>query len=198
MVWNKRKYLSGLEDAAVLQLYKQKQWPRCIDELFLRYGHLIYGVFLKYTKDKYTAEDLLMELFAKLPQLLIHHDIQQLKPWLHTVARNEALQFIRKSKKQTGISLDENSMDHVIGSKSDETQEEILWKEQQLNLLEKVMEQLKPVQKECIRLFFIEQLSYEEIMNKTQLSFKEVKSHLQNGKRNLKIMMEQNSNNESN
>jgi RNA polymerase sigma-70 factor (ECF subfamily) len=112
MVWNKRKYLSGLEDAAVLQLYKQKQWPRCIDELFLRYGHLIYGVFLKYTKDKYTAEDLLMELFAKLPQLLIHHDIQQLKPWLHTVARNEALQFIRKSKKQTGISLDENSMDH--------------------------------------------------------------------------------------
>jgi RNA polymerase sigma-70 factor (ECF subfamily) len=78
------------------------------------------------------------------------------------------------------------------------TQEEILWKEQQLNLLEKVMEQLKPVQKECIRLFFIEQLSYEEIMNKTQLSFKEVKSHLQNGKRNLKIMMEQNSNNESN
>ncbi len=198
MVWNKRKYLNGLEDAAVLQLYKQKQWPRCIDELFLRYGHLIYGVFLKYTKDKYTAEDLLMELFAKLPQLLIHHEIQQLKPWLHTVARNEALQFIRKSKKQTGISLDENSMDHVIGSKSDETQEGILWKEQQLNLLEKVMEQLKPVQKECIRLFFIEQLSYEEIMNKTQLSFKEVKSHLQNGKRNLKIMMEQNSNNESN
>lgn len=197
MVWNKRKYLSGLEDAAVLQLYKQKQWPRCIDELFLRYGHLLYGVFLKYTKDKYAAEDLLMELFAKLPQLLMHHEIQQLKPWLHTVARNEALQFIRKAKKLTGISLDENYMDHAGGS-SYEGQEEILWKEQQLNLLEKVLDQLKPVQKECIRLFFIEQLSYEEIMSKTQLSFKEVKSHLQNGKRNLKIMMEQNSNNESN
>jgi RNA polymerase sigma-70 factor (ECF subfamily) len=198
MVWNKRKYLSGLEDAAVLQLYKQKQWPRCIDELFLRYGHLLYGVFLKYTKDKYAAEDLLMELFAKLPQLLMHHEIQQLKPWLHTVARNEALQFIRKAKKLTGISLDENYMDHAGGSSSDEGQEEILWKEQQLNLLEKVLDQLKPTQKECIRLFFIEQLSYEEIMSRTQLSFKEVKSHLQNGKRNLKIMMEQNSNNESN
>jgi len=197
MVWNKRKYLSGLEDAAVLQLYKQKQWPRCIDELFLRYGHLLYGVFLKYTKDKYAAEDLLMELFAKLPQLLMHHEIQQLKPWLHTVARNEALQFIRKAKKLTGVSLDENYMDHAGGS-SYEGQEEILWKEQQLILLEKVLDQLKPVQKECIRLFFIEQLSYEEIMSKTQLSFKEVKSHLQNGKRNLKIMMEQNSNNESN
>lgn len=197
MVWNKRKYLSGLEDAAVLQLYKQKQWPRCIDELFLRYGHLLYGVFLKYTKDKYAAEDLLMELFAKLPQLLMHHEIQQLKPWLHTVARNEALQFIRKAKKLTGVSLDENYMDHAGGS-SYEGQEEILWKEQQLILLEKVLDQLKPIQKECIRLFFIEQLSYEEIMSKTQLSFKEVKSHLQNGKRNLKIMMEQNSNNESN
>ena len=198
MVWNKRKYLSGLEDAAVLQLYKQKQLPRCIDELFLRYGHLLYGVFLKYTKDKYAAEDLLMELFAKLPQLLMHHEIQQLKPWLHTVARNEALQFIRKAKKLSGVSLDENAMGHTVGAASDEAQEELLWKEQQLNILEKVMEQLKPVQKECIRLFFIEQLSYEEIMSKTQLSFKEVKSHLQNGKRNLKIMMEQNSNNESN
>jgi RNA polymerase sigma-70 factor (ECF subfamily) len=198
MVWNKRKYLSSLEDAAVLQLYKQKQWPRCIDELFLRYGHLIYGVFLKYTKDKYAAEDLLMDLFAKLPQLLIHHEIQQLKPWLHTVARNEALQFIRKAKKLSGVSLDENAMGHKVGATSDEAQEELLWKEQQLNLLEKVLEQLKPTQKECIRLFFIEQLSYEEIMSRTQLSFKEVKSHLQNGKRNLKIMMEQNSNNESN
>ena len=198
MVWNKRKYLSGLDDATVLQLYKQKQWPRCIDELFLRYGHLIYGVFLKYTKDKYAAEDLLMDLFAKLPQLLIHHEIQQLKPWLHTVARNEALQFIRKAKKLSGVSLDENAMGHKVGATSDEAQEELLWKEQQLNLLEKVLEQLKPTQKECIRLFFIEQLSYEEIMSRTQLSFKEVKSHLQNGKRNLKIMMEQNSNNESN
>jgi RNA polymerase sigma-70 factor (ECF subfamily) len=89
-------------------------------------------------------------------------------------------------------------MGHAVGSSSDEAQEEILWKEQQLDLLEKVLEQLKPTQKECIRLFFIEQLSYEEIMSRTQLSFKEVKSHLQNGKRNLKIMMEQNSNNESN
>jgi len=198
MVWNKRKYLSGLDDAAVLQLYKQKQWPRCIDELFLRYGHLLYGVFLKYTKDKHAAEDLLMDLFAKLPQLLIHHEIQQLKPWLNTVARNEALQFIRKAKKLSGVSLDENTMAHEVGAASDEAQEELLWNEQQLNLLEKVMEQLKPVQKECIHSFFIEQLSYEEIMNKTQLSFKQVKSHLQNGKRNLKIMMGQNSNNESN
>jgi RNA polymerase sigma-70 factor (ECF subfamily) len=44
----------------------------------------------------------------------------------------------------------------------------------------------------------MEQLSYEQIMSKTQFSFKEVKSHLQNGKRNLKILMEQNQNNESN
>ena len=198
MVWNKRKYLSGIDDAELLQLYKQKQWPRCIDELFLRYGHLIYGVFLKYTKDKYAAEDLLMDLFAKLPQLLMHHEIQQLKPWLHTVARNEALQFIRKAKKLTGVALDENSMDHMAGSSSAEAQEEILLKEQHLILLEKVLEHLKPAQKDCIRLFFLEQLSYEEIMAQTQFSFKEVKSHLQNGKRNLKILMEQNSNNESN
>ena len=199
MIFNKRKYLKGLDDVEILLLYKKEQWSLCIDELFLRYGHLIYGVFLKYVNDKDEAADLLMELFGKLPQLLIQHDILQLRPWLHTVARNEALQHIRKGNKHTHLSFDTFSMEPVLSDQNNGEQiEEVEGLEDQLQLLEKVISRLKPDQEICIRLFFMEQLSYEQIMSKTQFSFKEVKSHLQNGKRNLKILMEQNQNNESN
>ncbi|MEN9742196.1 MAG: hypothetical protein RLZZ65_1 [Bacteroidota bacterium] len=193
MLIGKRKYLKGLSDADLLLIYKKKEWNACIDELYERYAHLLFGVFIKYVKDNDNAADLLMELFGKLPALLKKHEILQVKAWLHQVSRNEALQFLRKSKKFTGVSLEENNIGHLSGNlPEEEEKEEALSKEKELILLEKVMEQLKPAQKECIRLFFIEQLSYEEVMSKTQLSFKEVKSHLQNGKRNLKIMMEQN------
>ena len=199
MIFNKRKYLKGLDDSEILLLYKKELWSVCIDELFLRYGHLIYGVFLKYVKDKDTAADLLMELFGKLPQHLLQHDILQLRPWLYTVARNEALQHIRKGNKHTHLSFDAFSIEPVLSDQNNGDQiEEVQGLEDQLQLLEKVISQLKPDQELCIRLFFMEQLSYEQIMSKTQFSFKEVKSHLQNGKRNLKILMEQNQNNESN
>lgn len=193
MLIGKRKYLKGLSDADLLLIYKEKEWNACIDELYERYAHLLFGVFIKYVRDNDNAADLLMDLFGKLPALLKKHEILQLKSWLHQVSRNEALQYLRKTKKFTSVSLEENTTSLINGhSTEEEEKEEILSKEKELILLEKVMGQLKPAQKECIRLFFIEQLSYEEVMSQTQLSFKEVKSHLQNGKRNLKIMMEQN------
>jgi RNA polymerase sigma factor (sigma-70 family) len=49
---------------------------------------------------------------------------------------------------------------------------------------------LKPLQQLCIRLFYLESLSYEEVAGHTGLSAGEVKSHIQNGKRNLKIYLE--------
>lgn len=197
MIFNKRKYLKGLDDTEILLLYKEEQWTQCIDEFFQRYGHLLYGVFLKYVKDKDAAADLLMELFGKLPQLLLNHEVTQLRAWLHTVARNEALQYLRKTNKHTHLSFDTLATEqHLLENKYQETDTE--WLEGQLQLLENVLPQLKPDQQLCIRLFYLDQMSYEQIMTKTQFSFKEVKSHLQNGKRNLRILMEQNHKNESN
>jgi len=45
-------------------------------------------------------------------------------------------------------------------------------------------------QKRCISLFFLENKSYSEIQEITQLDFKSVKTHLQNGKRMLRLLME--------
>lgn len=130
------------------------------------------------------AEDLTMECFAKLPTLILKHDIAFFKGWLYTVARNLALAFLRKNKTNQTTQLDEQ-----LTSLPDE--ESAIDIEGQLNLLEWAIPQLKPHQKTCIVLFYIEQLSYEQIMTQTGYSFNEVKSYVQNGKRKLKLLMEQ-------
>jgi RNA polymerase sigma-70 factor (ECF subfamily) len=184
MVLGRRAYLKSLNDEQLIRVYKEKQWTACIDELYKRYGHLVYGVQLKYTKQTMDAEDLTMECFAKLPTLILKHDIDFFKGWLYTVARNLALAFLRKNKPGSTIQLDEQ-----ISEVSNE--EERIDVEQQLNLLEWAIPQLKTQQKTCIVLFYIEQLSYEQIMKQTGYTFNEVKSYVQNGKRNLKLLMEQ-------
>ncbi|HXK82633.1 MAG TPA: sigma factor-like helix-turn-helix DNA-binding protein, partial [Bacteroidales bacterium] len=64
------------------------------------------------------------------------------------------------------------------------------WLETKLQLMEKCIPKLKHEQKQCVTLFYIEKKSYVEITEITGYNLKKVKSYIQNGKRNLKIMME--------
>jgi RNA polymerase sigma-70 factor (ECF subfamily) len=63
-------------------------------------------------------------------------------------------------------------------------------KEEEESSLRQAIDQLNEEQSICIRLFYLKKLSYQEIQEKTGLSFQQVKSHIQNGKRNLRIILE--------
>jgi RNA polymerase sigma-70 factor (ECF subfamily) len=58
--------------------------------------------------------------------------------------------------------------------------------------LEKCIEKLVFEQQHCVRLFYLEQKCYQEIGDLTGYSQNQVKSYIQNGKRNLKICLERN------
>ncbi len=57
-------------------------------------------------------------------------------------------------------------------------------------LLEKAIDQLKSDQKKCIVLFYINEKSYQQICDELGLSLMQVKSSIQNGKRNIKLLLE--------
>ncbi len=189
MILGRKAYLKSLNDEKLIAVYKDQQWSACIDEIYRRYAHLVFGVQLKYTKNNTDAEDLTMECFEKLPQLLLKHEITYFKGWLHTVARNAALGFLRKNKMEQ-IQIEEVHVKENI-------EHDAVDIERELNLLEWALVQLKEQQKKCITLFYLEQLSYEQIMSQTGLTYNEVKSHIQNGKRKLKVLMDQHKQNES-
>ena len=56
--------------------------------------------------------------------------------------------------------------------------------------MQECLRNLNAEQQQCVTLFYLEKKSYTEISDITGFSMMQVKSYIQNGKRNLKLMME--------
>jgi len=132
------------------------------------------------------AEDLTSEIFERLTQKISAHEITNFKSWLYSVTKNECFMRLRKKSIQTD-ELQEQWLGEIPSEEDDFEQKEII-----LNQLANEIEGLKEEQHLCIRLFFIEKKSYEQISQELNISLKQVKSAIQNGKRNLKIRLEEN------
>jgi RNA polymerase sigma-70 factor (ECF subfamily) len=185
MLLNRRSYLRKLSDEEIISLYKEKQWTGCIDELYQRYSHMVFGVCMKYVKQIENAEDLTLSLFTSLTEKLMKHQVQHFKSWLYVSARNSSLMFLRANKMSQELKDDDNLYDD-----GDQRLDEKLEQDELLERLTMVFEELKQEQRICIQLFYLQKKSYEEVSQITQYSMKEVKSHLQNGRRNLKLLLE--------
>lgn len=170
-------------DEQLLSHYRRSGDREVVGELFNRYRHLVYGACLKYLKNQDEARDAVSSIFEKLLRDLLAHEVLQFRYWLFTVCRNHCLMAIRsrntRSAHTKGFALEQQ-----------ETPEEfVLNREEALSRLEQHIAQLNEHQRLCVRLFYLEEKSYREIVLQTELSLYEVKSHIQNGRRNLKILM---------
>lgn len=182
MLFNKRKTYRKLSDEDLISIYKDKPTSLIIGEIYERYAHLVMGVSMKYLKNKFDAEDLTMVLFEKLPLKIEKNEIKTFKSWLFMVTKNECLMLLRKKGNRSSEIIKELESIDLL--------EEKQAKEVQLELLEDAIEILKEEQKECIKLFYIECKSYQEISIFLKRDIKKVKSAIQNGKRNLRINLE--------
>jgi len=182
----KKAYFRTQSDESLLEFLRNGGDSRCLGELYIRYGHLVFGVCLKYLKNRMDAEDLTSEIFERLTQKISAHDITNFKSWLYSVTKNECFMRLRKKSIQTD-ELQEHWLGEIPSEEDDFEQKEII-----LNQLANEIEGLKEEQQLCIRLFFIEKKSYEQISQELNISLKQVKSAVQNGKRNLKNRLEEN------
>jgi RNA polymerase sigma factor (sigma-70 family) len=180
----KRKQYKLKTDDELVNLYKIEQSSLCIAIIYERYGHLVLGVSLKYLKNQEDAQDLTMKVFEEMPEKILKHSIQYFKSWLYMVTKNECFMLLRKK----GI---ETSTEFIEKYEGEINEEDEPMKEIQLQLLEQSIELLKPEQKICITLFYIKELSYQEISEELNIPLMKVKSAIQNGKRNIKIQLEE-------
>lgn len=193
-IFHKKKDKSGLqnlEDHELILKFRQDADPEVIAVLFSRYTHLVYGVCLKYLDDTDDAKDAVMEIFEGLIDDIPEYEIRNFKSWLHSVTRNHCLMKIRKNKTvRLGLeALDENS-DELFVETGDDLHQDINFEEYTLKELESAMGYLKESQRLCIELVYLKEKSYAEVCEITGFSVNDVKSHVQNGKRNLRIRLE--------
>lgn len=139
---------------------------------------------MKYLKQIQNAEDLTVELFADLPKKLKNHKILHFKSWLYITTKNSCLMIIRKKKGYNSI-IDDQFLDKA--EEDNLSSKEIL--ETKLEALEIALQDLNEKQAICIKAFYLEKRCYEEISKTENLTLNEVKSHIQNGKRNLKMIL---------
>lgn len=178
-----------LSDDKLIDKYRKSGDSYYVAELFQRYTHLIVAVNTKYLSSKEDIEDATMQVFEILLDDLKKHEVRNFKPWLYSVVKNNSLKF--KKSNSAYVNQDEE-MELEDDNGSELQEKEIL--EKQLDQLEAVMSGLKDDQKDCLKLFYLEKRSYKEITEITGLDMNKVKSHIQNGKRKLKIELEKNNN----
>lgn len=175
-------------DMELLRLYKESGELSHWGELYARYTSLVYGVCLKYLKDRDEAKDAMMQLFEKLVATLLTHDVENFKSWLYVTARNHCLMQLRVRKGKYQQEFSAELVENQFLLHLDEEPE----MEQNLSKLEKCINKLVNDQQQCVRLFYLQEKCYKDITGLTGFDLNKVKSYIQNGKRNLKICMEQN------
>jgi len=177
-----------LSDQDLILRYKESGELAVVGELYNRYMSLVYGVCLKYLKDREESRDAVMQIFEKLVSTLREHDVTHFKSWLYASSRNHCLMQLRARKGKNFEEINDSFMETRVDMHLEDGSE----MESNLSKLENCIDQLVAEQKSCIQLFYIQQKCYKEIVTLTGFDDNKVKSYIQNGKRNLKICMDQN------
>lgn len=186
---NVPKHTAHLEsDEELLHRYKQTSNLEILGQLYMRYMDLVYGVCLKYFKEPEAAKDSVMTIFEELTVKAKKHEVTFFKGWLYRLATNHCLMILRKKKREPF--LVESDFMQLESSVHPEEDMDFMDREKQLNQLTTCIDQLPAEQQEAIRLFYLKEKSYKEISEQTRKDANQVRSYIQNGRRNLKICME--------
>ncbi len=185
------RFLKGLSstttDQELISKYKNTSDLDYIGELYNRYLHLIFSVSLKYLGVREDAEDISVKIFDVLKEKLPEGELSNVGGWIHTITKNQCLMQLRskarseKNEKDYAFDMEIEANEHQLG-------EVDLGSD--LKKLEDCLKTLNKEQNRCVNLFYKQEKCYNEVANLTGYSLKNVKSYLQNGKRNLKICME--------
>jgi RNA polymerase sigma factor (sigma-70 family) len=177
---------NSLTDIELVLEYKSRGDLHVLAQLYQRYMDLVYGVCLKYFKNPEQAKDAVMQIFEELIEKLKKHEVENFRGWLYQLAKNHCLMQLRSPRNLRTVEVPPSLMQseenvHLNG---------VLEKEENFKKLEYCLATLSEDQRKAVQLFYIEGKCYNEIVALTGQNWSQVRSFIQNGRRNLKICME--------
>lgn len=175
-----------IEDKELLTKFYNDGDNRWLGILLKRYTMLLLGVCMKYLKDEEEAKDAVQQIFLKVITELPKYKVEFFKSWLYMITKNLCLMRIRDRHGRIPVEL----TDKIVAHEELNTRTEMLEKDKTLSLIEEGLQELNDEQKICVQLFYFDQKSYQQITDITGYNLSQVKSYIQNGKRNLKLIVE--------
>jgi RNA polymerase sigma-70 factor (ECF subfamily) len=175
-----------IEDKELLENFYKDHNNEWLGILLPRYTLLLLGVCMKYLKNEEDAKDCVQQIFLKAINELHKYRVEYFKSWIYMIAKNYCLMKLRDKGKYT------SEINERINATVDEAEPKdvLVEKDRTMNELMSALEQLNKEQQQCVILFYLEKRSYQEIASATGYTMMQVKSHIQNGKRNLRLLLE--------
>lgn len=131
-----------------------------LHDIYQAYIGYIYSVVLGVVQNKEDAEDVTSEFFIKLWRLADNYKGGNgHKAWLATIARNMAIDLIRKNKK---VVLTDDFVDTMAENATNECIEDEVIADMSLR---DALDTLKPNEREVINLKIMGELTFQEIAN---------------------------------
>ncbi len=183
---------NDIADSELLQRFYNDQDNQWLGILLKRYTLMLLGVCMKYLKNEEEAKDGVQQVFLKVISELHKYRVEYFKSWVYMIAKNHCLMKLRDKDKRT-VEITDRHAATPDDSNTDKSYQE---KDFLLTNMASALQQLNKEQQQCVTLFYLEKKSYQEITALTGYSLLQVKSYIQNGKRNLKIMLERIQHNE--
>jgi len=173
-------------DQQLLENFYSDNDPEWLGILLPRYTLLLLGVCMKYLKNEEEAKDCVQQIFLKVINELKKYKVDYFKSWVYMVAKNHCLMKIRDGHGKIPVELTERYL-----STTDEQTDThaLLENEHAIILMEEALKELSPEQQQCVTLFYLQKKSYQQISELTGFTMMQVKSYIQNGKRNLRIIL---------
>ncbi len=176
--------MSQLNDISLVAQVVVFKNTRAFDELVKKYQSAIRRFFLNQTLgDSELSDDLAQETFIKAyTNIASFKNLSSFSTWLYRIAYNVFYDYIRTRKETTEIDTREvdaihNTEQENIGQKMDVYQS---------------LKTLKEVERTCVTLFYMEDVSIDKIAGIIGCPTGTVKSHLSRGKEKLAVYLKQN------
>ncbi len=159
---------------------------RAYGHLMARYRDAIYFTIQKMVNNREDAEDLTIEAFSKAFNKLQNYNPSfAFSTWLYRIAINGCIDFIRKKRLAT-ISQDPEDSEYMHALTNDLSPEDLVLKDERILQIRTVIERLSPRYRKLVEMRYLQELSYDEIVKKTNLPIGTVKAQLFRAKQLLR------------
>ena len=171
----RRSYLVPRNDTNPMENYTDEQLiesylngeKEALEFLIKKYLKPIFGFAFSYTKNSEDAEEITQDTFFKAWKNLKKFDKEKkIKTWLFSIAKNTALDFLKKKKPLLFSAIEKDGKENsIIGEISELSPlpDEILNRADLAEELNLAMDKLSPKYREVIFLYYKEQFNFREI-----------------------------------
>ncbi|MEP1150563.1 MAG: sigma-70 family RNA polymerase sigma factor [Balneola sp.] len=178
-----------------LMEYFQNDHEPAFTELVRRYQDRLHNFLYRYTHDHQDCEDLVQETFLRVHKSKASYErIAKFSTWMYTIALNLAKSLYKKKQRMYKVSIHKDPNDsedfemHIEDPNILPDQQ--LHEKLSLEQLEKALMSLPEDFREVVMLRDLQDMTYEEISDATDIPMGTVKSRINRGRAQVQQMIE--------